>query len=671
MGLFGFHKRSSSKDSASEILSSQSSSKSIRSSSPKAKIKSILHKEKEKDKEKEREVEEDRESGIDARLENLNISPESAAATSKHDGERVHHVNQYGKRVSTMVERDDDDDDDDDYDYDYDYDDGDDDEDLTSQGESDSGSNSTSSSLAVDHLHPIKPKYDGTHHYLGEQLSTIMGYCGLKWDSGHAIEQAIKESKKTYSLLSKNTMIRKTSKSCHDSESVIGRYQIEFIQKMSLKLEELMSGRNWAALATEKSLYQRYGVVQAVIGKGSYGVIKLIEPDVRNPSSREDIKFSKKPLYAVKELKRRKDENNDKYIQRVLSEFVISSTLNNRHMVETVDLMGTEAVSELKISQVMRCSKGGDLFSYMLTGSSVDGHPVTKMSLFEVDCLAKQIAKGVRYMHAHGVSHCDLKLENILLNYEAENHHSCDGRMLVKLSDFGKSFVFKTELDPSEQMLTGRKGLIGSEPYIPPEEFACVETSRSYSSVKKDCWALGIVILVLLNLRRHCYTAAKRLSSNNTADSLSESDGYGSGFLWRSTELKSGSKRKKLVYKDKVFEEYAEKRLMADYNATTKDWLIKRRATFSPIDSICQLLPSRSSAFDDTVGSGKAGNNGGGGNGGGGGSGSWDNDDEAHELDELRVMVLYKLLDIDPTTRMSAEEFLKSDWMTATEACYG
>lgn len=45
-------------------------------------------------------------------------------------------------------------------------------------------------------------------------------------------------------------------------------------------------------------------------------------------------------------------------------------------------------------------------------------------------------------------------------------------------------------------------------------------------------------------------------------------------------------------------------------------------------------------------------------------------DEDEDDLSELRVLIIYKLLDIDPSTRMNMDQFLKSDWMTATESCF-
>ena len=47
-------------------------------------------------------------------------------------------------------------------------------------------------------------------------------------------------------------------------------------------------------------------------------------------------------------------------------------------------------------------------------------------------CLFKQLIQGVGYLHAHGIAHRDIKLENLLLTKDSK----------LKITDFGVSEVF-------------------------------------------------------------------------------------------------------------------------------------------------------------------------------------------------------------------------------------
>lgn len=655
---------------------------------------------------------------LDKQMQNTQTSsltlevPRGDQNGKKHLSQEGHIPSQFKKRVSTIIENENNStgDDSDDFDADADDDEG-----------SNIESDSSDSELEEDHLHPIKPKYDASHHDLAQQLSTIMGYCGLRRDtSSHSTEEANKESQRTYSLLDQENRIKKLPKSVHSDESIIGEYQIQLIQHLTAKIERLITdGGSERLLTREKSLYQRYGVIRNVIGKGAYGLIKIIDPDGGkvNTLLLNSLPPLGKRLFVVKELPRRKDEKTNNFIERIMSEFVISSTLNSKYIIETVDLMGTlspssllllmsspsASVKHLRISQVMNCSQGGDLFSYLLTGVNIKNKPVMYMSLYEVDCILKQVARGLKYMHAHGVSHCDLKLENILISYQVDDHNdvtesglcsSCQCKMLIKLSDFGKSFVFRTAFDKSEQKLQGSQGIIGSEPYIAPEEYLCTKINSSYSSVKKDCWAFGVVALTLLNIRRSYYCSqssnggvggdggAYRLGLKLVAGL--DLNGYSTGYLWKNTDAKTTSISKsntssgsivtillKLEYKDKVFNEYVKKRMIGDYDTRTKEWLIKQPGRFMPIENICKPITSNSDDDDTAEEEEEEGGNDVRGKQKGVRMFDADKDDEDEDdLSELRVLIIYKLLDIDPSTRMNMDQFLKSDWMTATESCF-
>ncbi|KAF9085707.1 serine/threonine-protein kinase HAL4/sat4 [Mortierella sp. AD031] len=124
---------------------------------------------------------------------------------------------------------------------------------------------------------------------------------------------------------------------------------------------------------------------------------------------------------------------------------------------------------------VMEFAAGGDLFNLL-----TKFHP--PISLHEKHCLWRQLVNGVQYMHSMGVAHRDLKPENILIDGT--------GRIL-KITDFGVANVFKSVGDPSPLPC---RGIIGSEPYIAPEEFY----QEEYDPRAVDVWACGIIFYVML-----------------------------------------------------------------------------------------------------------------------------------------------------------------------------
>lgn len=85
-----------------------------------------------------------------------------------------------------------------------------------------------------------------------------------------------------------------------------------------------------------------------------------------------------------------------------------------------------------------------------------------------------QIAKGVKYMHEHNVSHRDLKLTNILI----------DDEYTVKIIDFG----FACEANERHKMYCGTPS------YMAPE----IVEKKLYFPKPTDIWSLGVVLYKLL-----------------------------------------------------------------------------------------------------------------------------------------------------------------------------
>jgi serine/threonine protein kinase len=92
--------------------------------------------------------------------------------------------------------------------------------------------------------------------------------------------------------------------------------------------------------------------------------------------------------------------------------------------------------------------------------------------------ICQQICWALMYLHAKGVAHRDLKLENILLSRRQE------GDLMVKVSDFG--FAVSNERSCREWL--------GSSAYTAPE----ILQKKPYDPYKGDCWSLGITLFALL-----------------------------------------------------------------------------------------------------------------------------------------------------------------------------
>lgn len=192
-------------------------------------------------------------------------------------------------------------------------------------------------------------------------------------------------------------------------------------------------------------------------------------------------------LYAVKEFRgKSKSESQEEYEKKIKSEFSIAKSLHHPSIVETVRLCTDHG----RWNHVMEYCSEGDLFALVHKGW-LKGEAKLKDRL----CIFKQLVQGVAYLHAHGIAHRDIKLENLLISKDSK----------IKITDFGVSEVF-TGTHPGLREAHGMcgqnmgdirfcsPGICGSEPYIAPEVLA---KKGQYDPRALDVWSTAIVMIYL------------------------------------------------------------------------------------------------------------------------------------------------------------------------------
>ncbi|KAK3060412.1 serine/threonine-protein kinase HAL4/sat4, partial [Teratosphaeriaceae sp. CCFEE 6253] len=70
------------------------------------------------------------------------------------------------------------------------------------------------------------------------------------------------------------------------------------------------------------SLVEKYGKCQEIVGRGAFGIVRIAHKADPKDGRHEQ-------LYAVKEFRRRPQEDPKKYSKRLNSEFCISSSLRH------------------------------------------------------------------------------------------------------------------------------------------------------------------------------------------------------------------------------------------------------------------------------------------------------------------------------------------------------
>jgi len=118
---------------------------------------------------------------------------------------------------------------------------------------------------------------------------------------------------------------------------------------------------------------------------------------------------------------------------------------------------------------VLELCRGGELFDRIISRG--------RYSEMHAAYIIRQIASGLKALHAAGVMHRDLKPENVLF-VTAEGEE-------LKIMDFGLSLIDGTD--------DAMHGLFGSLDYVAPE----ILSNRRFH-LRGDMWSLGVIMYILL-----------------------------------------------------------------------------------------------------------------------------------------------------------------------------
>ncbi|KAM4017581.1 ribosomal protein S6 kinase 2 beta-like isoform 2-T2 [Anomaloglossus baeobatrachus] len=134
-------------------------------------------------------------------------------------------------------------------------------------------------------------------------------------------------------------------------------------------------------------------------------------------------------------------------------------------------LMSLRAYMETPIEYIiaMEYMAGGDLLQHMTQLMPYDIKTVRRF--------AAEMVCGLQFLHEHGVIHCDLKPDNVLIN---ENGH-------IKITDFGLSAVNVGEDDLLHDF-------VGAKGHIPPE---IMNGEDGYNN-RADSFAFGVILYTML-----------------------------------------------------------------------------------------------------------------------------------------------------------------------------
>jgi serine/threonine protein kinase len=207
-----------------------------------------------------------------------------------------------------------------------------------------------------------------------------------------------------------------------------------------------------------------------LLGKGSYGEVYL--------------SLKQNALFATKKVKRKKtDDEMTKYFK---NEINILRILNHPNIVKLEEIK----MDENNYYIVMEYINGGELSDYLKKYIEKYGKPFSEEI---VQYLMKQIISALIYIHDLNIIHRDLKLENIMVDFDNEKDKEELNMMKakIKIIDFGFAIMLSSKFSLTNSA-------VGTFMYMDPKilkEFdnqVLVDKSRGYGK-EVDIWSLGCI----------------------------------------------------------------------------------------------------------------------------------------------------------------------------------
>ena len=166
----------------------------------------------------------------------------------------------------------------------------------------------------------------------------------------------------------------------------------------------------------------------------------------------------------------KKDIEKRDLVESTMLEIKVLKELDHPHIIKVYDSFEIEAAGEEYYVIITEYCENGDLLSYA-TNTGFKDERQRKKIIYE-------FLEGIKYLHTKGISHGDIKSENVLL----------DSNFSPKLCDFGFCRTKKVAGDESKK---------GTFYYAAPELFVRGE----FDTIKTDIWAIGITLYSLFELQ--------------------------------------------------------------------------------------------------------------------------------------------------------------------------
>ncbi|CAI4038913.1 hypothetical protein SMKI_06G2650 [Saccharomyces mikatae IFO 1815] len=246
-------------------------------------------------------------------------------------------------------------------------------------------------------------------------------------------------------------------------QNKVDRIRSNLKNKSKIASPGLASSTASAIMTHKTGIFRDFSIIDEVVGQGAFATVK------------KAIERTTGKTFAVKIISKRKVIGN---MDGVTRELEVLQKLNHPRIVR---LKGFYEDAD-SYYMVMEFVSGGDLMDFVAAHGAVGEDAGREIS--------RQILTAVKYIHSMGISHRDLKPDNILIEQ--------DDPVLVKITDFG---LAKVQGNGSFM-----KTFCGTLAYVAPEVIRGKDSSASpdeyeerneYSSLV-DMWSMGCLVYVIL-----------------------------------------------------------------------------------------------------------------------------------------------------------------------------
>ena len=211
-----------------------------------------------------------------------------------------------------------------------------------------------------------------------------------------------------------------------------------------------------------------------------------------------DVKTNQ--IVAVKSIKN-ETLKNEKGRENLKREVEILRKMDHENIVKILNYKQTKQNNYI----ILEYCNGGTLYDYKESVRKKTGKGLNELFIQKI---LKQLTKGLKYMHSQNIIHRDIKLENILLNFNSIQNIAKKGLILPQKLKYeevslNNSFTIKiADLGYSKDLSSDTAAtILGTPMYMSPDMINKMNNmepeNKNYNS-SIDLWSLGVMTYELL-----------------------------------------------------------------------------------------------------------------------------------------------------------------------------